>query len=191
MAYIYKHIRKDTNEVFYIGIGEDKYRITSNASRNSHWKNIVNKVGYDAEIIDDDLTWEQACSKEIEFIKYYGRKDLNEGTLVNMTNGGEGTIGAIHTLETKEKIGNALRGKCGKKHTDITKIKIGNKSKGREPWNKGTNISDETKIKIANTLSGRKLTDETKTKMRKPKSEEHRRKISEARKKMFLTKDKN
>lgn len=37
MAYVYKHIRKDLNEVFYIGIGsQDKYkRAFSLLKRNS------------------------------------------------------------------------------------------------------------------------------------------------------------
>jgi hypothetical protein len=51
MAYIYKHIRKDTNEVFYIGIAKQSYRLYSKFGRNKHWNNIVNKVGFDAEII--------------------------------------------------------------------------------------------------------------------------------------------
>jgi hypothetical protein len=111
MAYIYKHIRKDTNEVFYIGIGENNRRITSTNNRNSHWKNIVNKFGYDAEIIEDGLTWEEACNKETEWIKHYGRRDLNEGTLVNLTNGGDGTFGKIVSTETRKKQSNSKLGK--------------------------------------------------------------------------------
>ena len=92
MAYLYRHIRLDKNEPFYIGIGSDeKYkRAYSKNDRNQHWHNIVNKIEYEVEIVLDELSWEEACNKEIEFIKIYGRKDLNEGTLVNMTDGGEG-----------------------------------------------------------------------------------------------------
>lgn len=50
MAIVYKHIRKDTNEVFYIGIGNDIKRVTSLHHRNPLWHNIVNKVGFDYEI---------------------------------------------------------------------------------------------------------------------------------------------
>lgn len=42
---VYQHIRLDTNEVFYIGIGNIK-RPYIISNRNIHWKNIVNKVGY-------------------------------------------------------------------------------------------------------------------------------------------------
>ena len=41
------------------------------------------------------MTWDEACTKEIEFIKLYGRKDNNTGILVNLTDGGEGTLGVI------------------------------------------------------------------------------------------------
>ena len=101
MAYIYKHIRNDTNEVFYIGIGSDedgKYiRANKKRGRNSYWINIVNKVGYSIQIIEDDVSWEMACEREKKWIKHYGRKQLNEGTLINMTDGGEGTLGIFNT----------------------------------------------------------------------------------------------
>ena len=91
MAYIYRHIRLDKDEVFYIGIGSDLdyKRAYKNTQRSKYWMNIAN-LGYEVEIMLEDLTWEKACEKEKEFIRIYGRKDLNNGTLVNMTDGGEG-----------------------------------------------------------------------------------------------------
>jgi hypothetical protein len=90
MAIVYLHRRKDTNEVFYIGIGKDSYRIGRKANRNKYWHNIVNKYGYTKELLFKDITWEEAIKKEIELINKYGRKDLKTGCLVNMTRGGEG-----------------------------------------------------------------------------------------------------
>lgn len=112
MAYIYKHIRTDKNEVFYIGIGNGKnyQRAYDTIHRNRYWKHIVRKTNYIIEIVEDNLSWEEASKKEIELIKKYGRKDLNEGTLVNMTNGGDGTIGLIMNDDTKIKISNSNRG---------------------------------------------------------------------------------
>jgi hypothetical protein len=103
MAYVYRHIRLDNNEPFYIGIGSDgsNKRAYSNKNRNTYWYNIVSKTSYEVEIMLDDLTWEEACEKEKEFIKLYGRKDLNEGTLVNMTDGGEGNTNL--SIEAKER----------------------------------------------------------------------------------------
>jgi hypothetical protein len=95
MAYVYRHIRLDKNEPFYIGIGISKnyHRAYSKKGRNKIWKSIINRSKYDVEIIFDDLTWEQACQKEMEFIKLYGRIDNKNGTLSNLTDGGDGTIG--------------------------------------------------------------------------------------------------
>ena len=98
MAYVYQHIRLDTDEVFYIGIGSDtdgKYKraYKKNGRNNPHWNNIVNKAGYRVEILTDNVSWEEACEEEKILIKYYGRKNLNEGKLVNFTDGGEGSLG--------------------------------------------------------------------------------------------------
>lgn len=97
MAYLYRHIRLDTNEPFYIGIGSDEdgkhERSRASWGRNKIWKRIVNKVSYRVDIIQDNLTWDEACTKEIEFIKLYGRRDLGLGPLVNLTDGGDGLIG--------------------------------------------------------------------------------------------------
>ena len=77
MAYVYRHIRLDKNEVFYIGIGSDDkgyyYRANSknNKSRNFHWSSIYNKTSILVEIMLDDLSWEEACDKEKEFIALF------------------------------------------------------------------------------------------------------------------------
>jgi hypothetical protein len=112
MAYIYKHIRTDKNEVFYVGIGNDKkyQRAYDKRKRTQLWKNIINKTDYIIEIVEDGLTWETACSGEIELIKHYGRKDLNEGSLVNMTDGGDGALGLVHTNDSKLKLSKANSG---------------------------------------------------------------------------------
>ena len=98
MAILYRHIRLDKNEPFYIGIGIDMKRAYEKyKSRNSFWKSIINKTDYRVDILFDDLTWEEACEKEKEFIKLYGRRDLGTGTLINLTDGGDGAGGFIHT----------------------------------------------------------------------------------------------
>jgi hypothetical protein len=111
MAVVYRHIRLDKNEVFYVGIGKTEARAYKTQSRNSHWKNITNKTDYRVDILFDDLTWDEACKKEIEFIEIYGRKDLRKGTLVNLTNGGEGKNGTKHSEATKKKLSEIKLGK--------------------------------------------------------------------------------
>jgi len=129
MAYLYRHIRLDKNEPFYIGIGSDPKRAYSNRNRNKYWKNIVNNFGYEVDIILEDLTWEEACEKEKEFIKIYGRFEFG-GSLCNMTDGGGGGFGVIVSEQTKEK-------------KRIISKRIG--------------ISPETREKMAAKLRGRKM----------------------------------
>lgn len=108
MAYVYRHIRLDKNEPFYIGIAKDEFknceRARSKYYRNKYWHNIVNKTPYEVEIMLENLSWEEACEKEIEFIKLHGRVDLKTGSLVNMTDGGDGFKGP-KTLEHRQKLG--------------------------------------------------------------------------------------
>jgi len=145
MAYVYRHIRLDKNEPFYIGIGKKISRPYEKTRRNKHWVNI-SKFGYDVEILFDDLSWEKAQTKEKEFIKLYGRKDLNTGTLCNHTDGGEGTCGRIY------------------KHSEETLLKMSKNRKGIPSNKKGILLSKEQKDKISNTLKGKKQSIETKLK---------------------------
>lgn len=105
MSCVYRHIRPDTNEVFYIGIGSIKRAYTTKC-RNDHWKNIVslNKGVYIVDILFDNLDRAKACKKEIKFIKLYGRSDLKQGSLCNLTNGGEKNIGRIVSDELRKRL---------------------------------------------------------------------------------------
>jgi hypothetical protein len=119
MAYVYRHIRIDKNEPFYIGIGSDisynRAYQKSKTKRSKFWHNIASN-GYEVEILMDNLTWEQACKKEKEFIDLYGRRDLGTGILVNLTDGGEnppiliGSINPMKSIENKEKVSNKRKG---------------------------------------------------------------------------------
>lgn len=125
---LYRHIRLDTNEVFYIGIGDIK-RANDKTSRSKYWRSITNKTKYRIDIILENLTWDDACKKEIEFIKLYGRKDLGLGTLVNMTDGGEGRIHwseeqtLLHRVKSQELFASYSEEKKLKWRTNIS-IKV-------------------------------------------------------------------
>jgi hypothetical protein len=88
-----------------VGIGSDAKhsRAYHKKGRSFSWKDIAYNFPYEVEIMLEDLTWEEACIKEIEFISLYGRKDLGKGTLVNLTDGGEGQFGRKDSIETKIK----------------------------------------------------------------------------------------
>lgn len=175
MAVIYRHRRIDTNETFYIGIGKDLKRAYSKHNRNKWWFNIVEKCGYDVDIIFDNISWEEAKQGEILLIKLYGRKDLGTGILVNMTDGGDGIIGRPkfnHSEETKIKMSLAAKGRIISENQKekIRNIRLGSKH-SQETINKisfnSKNISDETRTKLSNAHKGKKLTEEHKTKMSK------------------------
>jgi hypothetical protein len=124
MAYVYRHIRLDKNEPFYIGISKDAYRPFSKKGRNQHWLSITNKTEYKVDILFNDLSYDEAKNKEIEFIALYGRKDSKNGTLVNMTDGGEGSVNVIMSDKTKRLISQNNKGRKGIPQTEESKMKI-------------------------------------------------------------------
>jgi len=61
---IYRHVRLDINEVFYIGIGTTKRAFVKD-HRSLFWNNIVNKTEYRIDIIFENLSWDEAKALEI------------------------------------------------------------------------------------------------------------------------------
>jgi hypothetical protein len=141
MAYLYRHIRLDKNIPFYIGIGKSDdgqfKRAYSVKNRNVYWNNIIKLTSYKVEILLVDLTWEQVCEKEIEFIALY-KKNTNGGTLCNISDGGGG---GFLSKEINEKRKQSLK---GHKVSEETRIKISEKAKNRK-------ASIETKKKMSET----------------------------------------
>lgn len=111
MYYLYRHIRLDKNEPFYIGQGtvekdETYLRAYDFKRRTDFWKRIYNKTEIRVEIIYFCDSEEAINKKEVEFIKLYGRRDLKTGSLVNLTDGGQGRTNIIITEETRKIISN-------------------------------------------------------------------------------------
>ena len=106
--YVYRHIRLDKNEPFYIGIGNKvnyaRAYEKDPSKRNIIWNRIVSKSDYEVDIIFDGLTKDEASEKEKEFISLYGRIDLETGFLCNMTDGGDGIWNCIRSNETRKKL---------------------------------------------------------------------------------------
>jgi hypothetical protein len=127
MAIVYQHRRCDTNEIFYIGIGKEEKRAYNKYRNNKHWRYIVNKVGLTVEIIHKEINWEEACCIEKYLIRFYGRKDLGFGNLVNRTDGGDGAINP--NLEIRKKMSEAHKGiKLSKEH----RVKLSEAKKGKK-----------------------------------------------------------
>ena len=181
MAYVYQHIRKDTNQPFYIGIGSDLnfYRANKFSERNEIWERIKKKTEILVEILHNNIEWDEACKIEIELIKKYGRINNKTGILSNMTDGGEGTLNKVINEDTRYLLGNGNR---GKKRTEESKLKQSEVTKGvkkskshsekiRE-YRIGKKMSEETKRKISENSKGRsswnkgiKFSEESKLKM--------------------------
>jgi len=136
MAIVYRHIRKDKNEPFYIGIGHNVKRAFKKSQRNEMWNYIVAKTEYEVEIMFEDMSWDFCKEKEIELISLYGRKDLRTGTLCNMTSGGEGVVGNVVSDETKVKMSDA-------------------KKKNPSKYWKGKKMSKEHKEKLSESRTGK------------------------------------
>lgn len=114
MYYVYEHYKKDTDQIFYVGIGKIENgnypRSNSLAKRNPHWHAVVKKHGFYSKIVFESDCRDEVCSKEIELILFYGRTDLGNGPLVNKTSGGEKTFimskdSVTKNVETKRKNG--------------------------------------------------------------------------------------
>lgn len=162
MACIYRHL-KPNGEVFYIGIGKSKNRAYSNQSRSKHWHNVVKKHGYEIQILKENLEWQDARFIERILIDWYGRKDKGLGTLINMTNGGEGC--EEYEEVSREKIRKA---QLGRKRPDLSnynksivwdeerRSNLSKKMIGKIAYNKGLKgVKPETSKRMSESAKNR------------------------------------
>jgi len=161
-------------EPFYVGKGKGN-RYETYKNRNNYFINKINKIESIklkpiVVKIYCNLSESKSIYLEIKLIKIIGRKDLNEGTLVNMTDGGEGVSGLIFNDESKKKISEANKGKnnpmfgsnrCGKnnpmfgkKHSIETRRKLSIANSGENGPNYGKKFSYEHKKKIGDAQRG-------------------------------------
>ena len=109
--YVYRHIRNDTGEVFYIGKGSLRvnrkltgYERAAIAHKNPAWRHVVQKAGgFSFEVIAHFATDADAQNHERLLIAAYGRRDLGMGQLVNFTDGGDGHAGIIASDSLRQK----------------------------------------------------------------------------------------
>lgn len=111
--YIYEHRRPDTGNVFYVGRGKLYRRSTilprrafNQDRRNSIWYGIVerNNGKYFVEIVAWCETAEEVNKLERDTIAKYGKIIDETGTLCNLTDGGEGAEGYVHSDLAKAKM---------------------------------------------------------------------------------------
>ncbi len=153
--YIYEHWRSDKNECFYVGKGQ-KRRAYDMRQRNRHHKSIRDKLqrtghSIDVRIVIRDLSELQAFSEEAKRIAFW----RNDGaTLANLADGGVGGhTGVRHTEEWKAALGRRMRALMA---------------------------DPEYKEARRARMRGHKWPEESKAKVRRPKSPEHIAAIREA-----------
>lgn len=113
MFYTYAHIRKDTNQIFYIGKGAGR-RMFRKEARNNHWHNVVEKAGFEPIKLAEWSTEDEAYKHEKFLINCF------KGLLVNQSSGGDGNDakggftfkGKKHSELAKEKCRQAHIGKA-------------------------------------------------------------------------------
>ena len=186
--YVYAYLRKDGTP-YYIGKGKD----------NRAWFKQNNEIGKPNDpiriiIVESNLTNVGALAIERRLIRWYGRLDKGTGILRNKTDGGDGgpgaKLGTVLSQETKNKISIAHMGKKSKPMSDYSKKilseSLRGKNKGKirtEEQRKNMSlvmknrinrpaVTEETKLKISRTLTGRKRgphSEKHKENMRKPR----------------------
>ena len=153
MYKIYGLKLKDSEDIKYIGytgktieqrFSEHLKTTIKGNYKNGYWLKKY-KENIEIFLIEDKISsYDEACIKEISYIKLYRELgyDLN-----NTTDGGEGCHGLKHSEETKERIKEKIK---GRKHSKESKDKMS----ANHPL-KGKNLSEDVKRKISEAQKGK------------------------------------
>lgn len=173
--YVYAWLYPD-GRTFYVGKGQFSRDTDETGGRNKLFKRIVAKIrqaGGEPRIVrwQDHLREEDAFRLEMAYIKLFGRRDQGRGALANLTDGGEGPVGLVHSPETRKKMRDAH---LGVSLSEEHRAKLAEANR---------NPSHERRAKIGDAHRGKTVGVETRTKLReanlgKTLSAEHRAKIS-------------
>lgn len=206
--YTYIHRKADTGDIFYVGKGIGN-RCNETTNRNNQWVLVFEKHGRIVEIVALFECESDAFAHEKLLIAGLRKSGAN---LVNMTSGGQGQSGRPISSEQKAKISAALKGRMPSYNTLCAarrplsaehREKISQAKKGGIAWNKGVSMPMEERLrrgwpaekkvcqpranasKELSVAHREKISDAMKGKPKAPFSDEHKAKMSEAKKRYW------
>ena len=141
--YVYTHA-KPNGTVFYVGKGCGN-RATSKANRNRFHEHVTSKYGWEniiVSVVASGVSEEEAFRIEIDTIRAYKSKGA---PLVNMSEGGEGPSGMVHSAASLAKMSNSQ-----KKAWDVP---------GRKEWASETfkALASLPHVRASKSLHGKKM----------------------------------
>lgn len=172
--YVYVYLNPlNENKPFYVGRGKGDrvfhHLRPSSLSRHSYKNHTINMILRETGIVPpiafyaENLTFEESCRIEMELISKYGRADLGNGTLTNLTDGGDGLSGISD--ETRLQMSLAKRGTIAVVAPDGRRFRVS----GDDPrWlsgellglTKGMPCHENTRRVASETHRGKKQSDE-------------------------------
>lgn len=172
IGYIYK-IVSPTGKI-YIGKTTrlndriSKYKNCSYIQQQKILYSSIKKYGWDKHnfSIIAEAPSDQLSELEIFYIKEYNSYHYNNENGMNLTKGGEGSLGRIDSDEVRKKRADKIK---GRKHSEETKQLMSSIKKGKPSNSTGVPCSDERKRKISLANTGKIKTKETLDKIKATK----------------------
>lgn len=156
--YVYKHTAP--NGKVYIGITkqtpEQRWKSGLGYRNQKRFACAIKSYGWDAfthEILFSGLSFDEACAKEVELIKFYKSNDPEFGYNID----GGGSANRVVGEETRQRL---RESHAGVKLTEEHKRRISEGNKGRV-------FTEETKTKLREANVGKTMSEESREKMSK------------------------
>lgn len=198
----YTYVYRDPSrgmEPFYVGKGKGNraryHQGRSDKSPMTHRIQLMKRNGIEPDIeIIGAINEDHAFFMESCLIEMLGRRDLKTGALLNLTDGGDGASGLVHSPSTKAKISAASMNMSpetlakksasqkGKRHSDESRAKMSIAQRNRSPEtidkistsHKGKKASPEARAKMSAAAKIRKASPETRAKISSSKKGKRR-----------------